>query len=97
VNIIIQALIIYTVALPLIFLNATFLAGYFATGAESLPFWYYIVFTLLTIVSTIITVAGSLIMYVAISFKYFSLVEEKEQIGLKRQIEQMGGNQLQDV
>ena len=96
VNIIIQALIVCTVALPLIFLNATFMAGYFATGAESLPFWYYIVFTLLTIVSTIITVAGSLIMYVAISFKYFSLVEEKEQIGLKRQIEKMGGGE-QDV
>lgn len=93
VNIIIQALIVYTVALPLILLNTTFLAGYFATGAESLPFWYYIVFTLLTIVSTIITVAGSLIMYVAISFKYFSLVEEKEQIGLKRQIEKMGGEE----
>ncbi|NOX46666.1 MAG: hypothetical protein GXO89_06785 [Chlorobi bacterium] len=97
VNIFIQLLIIYTVALPLIILNTTFIAGYFATGAETLPFWYYIVFTLFTIVSTVITMAGSLIMYVAVSFKYFSLVEVKEQIGLKRQIAEMGNGQEQDV
>ncbi len=97
VNIFIQLLIIYTVALPLIFLNTTFIAGYIATGAEALPFWYYIVFALFTIVSTVITMAGSLIMYVAVSFKYFSLVEVKEQIGLKRQIAEMGNGQEQDV
>ena len=96
VNVLIQSLIIYTIALPLSALNITFLTGYFATGAETLPIWYYLVYGLLSFVSTVLAVAGSLIMYVAISFKYFSLVEAKEQIGLKQQIAQMGAVQDED-
>ncbi len=88
--IIIEMLIAYTVSLPVFFLNMSIFSGYIATGVSSIPLWFYITIAIFSVLSTIINVFAALILYIAISCKYFSLIEKKEQVGLKMQIEKMG-------
>ncbi len=88
---VIQVLINYTITLPLSFLSIWLSEPLMSSpDIESQKTIGSIILTIISSVQILFYSLISCIIYIAIAVKYFSIVEEKENIGLRSQIESMG-------
>lgn len=98
IMIIIQATISYSVIIPLTFLSMWLLRPIYSgeMGADGLNDSYLLILAVITLVMVMFYNYISAIINVAIAAKYFSVVEEKENIGLQDEIDAMGTQTEQD-